>query len=318
MQGGDLGFNQEKLDARIEELQRLMAERKDPRTRGNFVWIVGNEKLTAAQYRQRKFHLHPQPSHRVDWVDDEEGRFLISKKIRGGNQSRRIWDNEMEYFMPEGEEPYIGCADPVGYHNKQQSKMREDKAKTSYAACGVFYDYDERLDGDKPVDEWVSNRFVCSYMHKTQDLDEYCEESLMMCIYFNALMFPEGNRDGIIKYFEERLHGGYFKYAYEIENRDFRDKPGFDTGSGIGSKNNLFSCIRDYIEMHLFKEEHYEFIEQWKRIKAIEEMTKYDLFTVSAGCLLGQRFTYRETLDFVDEEKRNGDINIHHWFGNPH
>lgn len=318
MQGGDLGFNQEKLDKRMEELNRLMAERKDPRTRGNFVWVVGHEKLSAAQYRQRKLHLHHDPSHYVEWEDSEEGRFLISKKLTRGNASRRIWDSDMEYWMPEGEEPFVGCADPVGYHNKMQSKMREDKAKTSYAACGVFYDYDERIDGDKPIDEWASNRFVCSYMHKTQDLDEYCEESLMMCIYFNALMFPEGNRDGIIKYFEERDHGGYFKYAYEIENKSFRDKPGFDTGSGIGSKSNLFSCIRDYIEMHLFKEDHYEFIEQWKRIKAVEEMTKYDLFTVSAGCLLGQRFSFKEAPDFVNEEKRNGDINIHHWFGNPH
>src|SRR5690606_8436455 len=139
--------------------------------------------------------------------------------------------------------------------------------------------------------------------NKPNDDNEYAEEMLMMCVYWNALMFPETNIDLIIKHFETRRFGGYLKCAYVIEEGKYKEKPGFQTGTKDSDKGLLISLTRTHIRNHVLRENHIEIIEQWLAIKKKEDMTKLDLFVCAAGCLLGQRNTFRPDQFFIPKDE---------------
>lgn len=318
MQGGDLGFNLEKLNKRYEHLTRMKARGESYTRRGDFFWNVPGEPkpLSAAEYIEKGYHHHTYFDHFVEFIPNENGRFIVSKTLNRKSTNLKRWDPVNEFFVPE-KTKFIASADPVHYHNKMQAMMREDKSKASFAAGAIFYDFDENVDFDKPLEEWVSNRFVCTYMNKPNSEDEYAEEMLMACIYYGAEMFPETNIMLIVKHFEQRKHGGYLKYAWQVELGKYKEKPGFHTGTGASTKNDLFSVTRDYIEFHAEREQHEEIIEQWIRIKGKEEMTKFDLFVCTAGCLYGQKLSYKEP-PMMKSRETIDDVKISDYYGTAH
>lgn len=321
IKGGDMGFDMEKLNARVMEINRLRQRGESPTIRGDMKWVVPGhpEALSAADFLAKKYHQKIIHGCKVIFEPCEDGRFVMSKQLNNHQTSRMEWNMNLEFFQPIEGEQYIASADPVMYHNEAAVKMREDKSRASGASGAVFWDYDDRVDYEHDINEWESNRFVCSYLNKPNNDDEYSEEMLMMSVYWNALMFPETNVQAIVKYFEQRRFGGYLKYAWEVEKLSYKDKPGFHTGTGAHTKTDLFSNVKNYIDKHVHRENHLEIIMQWVEIKKKEEMTKYDLFVSSAGCLYGQQLTYRDLVE-VDRVLPNGKENweLTDWYDAPH
>lgn len=284
---GEIGFNIKKIDQRLDANRRRASLNQDPRERGDFVWIVeGYPPLTAEQfwgYRLQDYHL---PHAWVDWRPSPEGRFLLSKKLEQGSHNR-VQYNQSEEVWEVMDNIFYASADPVAYQTKNQAKMRDDKSSASFAAGAVLYPRQEDEEG-KQVAEWQSHKFVCTYKNKPQLDDIYAEEMLMMCRYFGCQMFPETNITLIVKHFELRGYAGLLQYAWIPDKNKYRDTPGFHTG-GQQSKDELISEVRDYIEYYSLNEDHTEILEEWRRMKAKEDMTKLDLFTATAGCLLAYK-----------------------------
>lgn len=319
MQGGDLGFNMEKLHSRHTELKRLQMEKRDPRKKAYFVWIVPGEPqpLRAEEYLERKFHLFNNHKHYVDIrfaKEDESFDFFISKTLNFGQTNKVIWNNELGFWQLMEEPKFIVSADPVQYLSKMDAERREDKAKASYAAACCFYLHDYR-DEEKPEHLRESNRFVATYMSKDDDVDVHGEKMLMLCRYFSAEFFPEKNVKEAIRWFEQRLYGGLLKRAWLAEEGKMAAHVGYQAqGKQL---NSLFRSVKDYIDFHIYKEDHIEIIEQYIKIKAKEQMTSFDLFAASAGCLLGQKLTFVEVQDREYGEEVKSALNITDWFGMP-
>lgn len=253
---GDVGFNSRLINERLEEMLHNQPEVRI----GNFRW-QNDEKDSF-----------------VVWEDDPKGKFVLSKvlpeELTNRNFIRKINGKDEKFPV---ETKFIASADPFKFEKTANGRM-------SKGGGGVFYDYDEEIDRDKPIEYWKSYKFVCTYLNRPPTKDEYGEDMLMMCIYFGAMMNPEIDVPFIWDYFEARGYGGYLWYEIDPNTNKKNTTPGFN--SRTGKKQKIFSLNRDYIENHIKRCDHKDLLEQYKDIESIEQMTDYDLIPVAGGCLM--------------------------------
>ncbi len=289
---GGSGFDIAILD---ESIRRLGINKDNPAKstlRGDFKWVVDGEILSAAEFLRKNYHLK-NVEGRIEFFDDINGRFDISKKLDSNLSNKKIVVNGI--YQPLNPKDYTASADPFKFRKKDEVKVSGNKSKMSNGGGSVFWERDKTIDPeDKDIKDWESGRFVCTYNNLTNDEDEYAEEMLMMSIYYGAMMFPEINVRLVWKHFDKRGYGGFLKYDIDTITGKLKDKPGFT--SLEGSKQKLFNAVRNYIKHHGHRERHIGFLKECKEIPGIWQMTKYDLFTACGGALLGSQSDYGELI----------------------
>jgi len=254
------GFNIRKIIERVNVLDM------NPQTqRGNFKWVNGIDT-------------------RVEFIEDPAGRFVVSKLLRPEESNKKIYKDDTYY--PQDLNRFTASADPFSF-NKTKGNRKSD------GAGAVFWNRDTQIDpDDKDLSEWSSYRFVCTYSQRVEDRDEYCEDMIMMCVYYGAMMYPEVNVPVIWDYFEKRKYSGYLKYDVDHRTMKQSKTPGFNSLGG--SKQKIFQEWMQYIAMHCDRERHDEILKECRDISGIEDMTNYDLFTAGGGCLLARSNTIYE------------------------
>jgi len=107
----------------------------------------------------------------------------------------------------------------------------------------------------------------------------------MVAEYFSCGIFPENNKTRLWEHILERGRGGYLKYEINPMTGRRSDKPGYYAGTG--TKQNLFSEWKDYIQFRAHKEVFLDLLEEARNIRSVDEMTKYDGFAAFGAALLG-------------------------------
>lgn len=274
--GQGTGFNLKKINDRIKELQF-----DDTSTvRGNFEWRNGVKDSV------------------VEWKPDKNGRFDISLTLPDGQHSQKFLRSVIEdgkyrnIWFPLRPKRFTASGDPYKF-------TKTDGKRLSKLGGAVFQERDLTIDThDTPIDNWQTNRFVCTYSFRPPTKNDGMEDMLMMCVYFGALMFPEINVTAIWDHFIERGYGGFLKYE-RLPNGKFKNTPGFN--SGEGNKQKIFDGHRDYIQNHAHRERHIEILQEQKAIRGLEDMTNYDLFTACGGCFIGSESDYGERMQDNNE-----------------
>jgi len=126
---------------------------------------------------------------------------------------------------------------------------------------------------------------VATYYTRADTDDELAEEVLIATVFHSCENFPERNVPLIPKHFINRGYGGYLKYEIDEETGKRKEQPGFY--SKEGKKQDIWNAVKRYIYYHSEREKHRDILEQCRRIKGVEYMTDFDLFTAAGGCLLG-------------------------------
>lgn len=264
---GDIGFNTKKLNDRIDELKFIF---KTKVRRGNFKWEDNIR------------------DSRVIWEDDEKGRWYRSKVLDENESNQKYRDGE-DWFPINPK--FTSSSDTFKLNKKNvQGKRFSD------GGGSVFWDYDASIDGQRDIKNWLSHRFVCTYNNRPDDRDDYCEDMLMMSVYFGAMMYPENNLTYVHDWFTERGYAGYLKYDWDTKAGKFKNNSGFNSGGE--SKQDLFNEVRDYIERHVHREVHLDLLMECKSISGIEDMTNWDLFTAGAGSLKGSKSKHTKFLQY--------------------
>ncbi len=251
-----VGFNIQKIDKRLNELRF----QKDITIKGNFM-------------RQTQ-----DPDSDVMFVEDEiNGKFTVSYLLPPAMANKRI--RTSNGYAPEIYNKFIVGADPFKFA-KTMSRRK------SNGGGAVFRLFDPEIDNvNKDVTEWQTNTTVCTYNCRVDDPTIYAEDMLMLCQYYNALIYPENNLDIIETHFINRGYTGYLKYDIDKLTGKMKQRAG--RFSDEKTKQEMFSKIMAYIENHICHEKHSELIIEFKNIKSIDDMTNYDLFTAFGFCLLG-------------------------------
>lgn len=272
----DTGFNMKILSERISEL--MMNDRLQPVT-GDFEWL--------------------EPFRSVKWVPSPTGKFKCSYIPSPEKQNLMIEGNDgQKYPLYPGK--FIASGDPFRF-------TKTDGYRMSKGGGAVFWDFDGSIDDDKGINEmprdvfrnytkqnWMTNRYVCTYLNRVDDKDLYAEHMLRMCIFFGAMMYPENNVDLINEKFESWGFGGYLLYDFDPVKGVVKENAGFH--SSESKKQDLFLGLKQYIEEHGHRESHLDLLMECKDIGGLEEMTKYDLFTAGGGCQLGRKSQYARLL----------------------
>lgn len=268
---GDAGFNTVKLNERIDELKFTF---KKLVRRGNFKWkddIIDGE---------------------VIWEDDEKGRWYLSKMLQENERNLKYSDTIFKdgdwktMWFPINPK-FTASADPFKY-NKTKGKRMSD------GGGAVFWDFDKSIDGNKDIKHWQSHRLVCTYRNRPSDLNDYCEDMLMMTVFFGAMMYPEINVAAVWKHFDDRGYGGFLKYDIDTKSGNFSNTPGFN--SLEKSKQDLFNCARDFIEKHAHREVHLDYLMECKDIIGLEDMTNWDLFVAGSGAIMGSKSNHSKII----------------------
>lgn len=253
--------------------------------RDNKAWITGD--------------LEGNPVDGVRFMPNNDGRFRISRLMPDGMSNQKYQMGGIWY--PQNANIYVASADVF-----KTDKSRLNGYRMSDGGGAVKWKFDPRVDSqDKPVEEWDSGRFVCTYKYRPDTTDEFCEDMLKMCVYYGSLMYPESNIEHVYKYFIERGFEGYLLFDTDPSTGRPKNKPGFHTGGD--SKKEIFNLIRNYIKMHGRREKHLDFLEECATIRDPDQMTDFDLFTACGGCLLAEQSAYGEYLNDNDDDIEIGD-----------
>lgn len=255
--GKDSGFNLVKLDERRQEIQENNIGQY-----GRFEWLCDVKDSV------------------VHFIPDPKGKFYVTKQLMNGDSNNKSLINGAWFPNNESKFKRIAGADPYKF-NKTEGK------KQSMGAGAVFELRNKEIDADNvDVKDWITHRFICTYLGRAENKTEYAEDMLKMCVYYGCFMNPEVNVPTVMDHFLDRGYVGYLLYHVDERTGEKRPNPGFNTTSE-GMKNKLFRNVANYIEDHIHKEEHLKFIEECIDIRSLDDMTNYDLFTACAGALHG-------------------------------
>jgi hypothetical protein len=268
-------FNVAKVEDRLDELYEM----KTATVPGYFEW------------EGKKFRS------RVRFVPDPESKkFQLSKQLAPTETNRVTWDSYNETYEAHNLRLCAG-ADPF--------KANDTKAKKNSLGGGaVWYGHDISKDPfEKPMNEWESCCFQCTYLHRPEDKDEYAEDMIMMCLYYGCPMYVETN--------VQDLKDAFIKLGFEgmlVHRRDL-SKDVVETIAGQATsaktKQEIFKLFQQFVNRHCWKEKHIKVLEQIRDIVNIDDMTNHDLFSAGGYAMLGfEQFGIKVQMD--EQEQSSG------------
>jgi hypothetical protein len=231
---------------------------------------------------------------RLDWkggfgsdvmvTDDPDGKYVVSfiPQIDARNKKLYNADTKTWFPSPDVSNRYILGCDPFKFGNRDVKGRRK-----SNGGGALFYKHDPSVDqADKPIDQWMSNKFIVTYNIRVDDGNTYCEDMLKLAILFGAHVYPERNVPIVIEKFREWGYEGYLLSDID-PNGKIATAPGRYTGEA--DKEQIFTEYMNYIKLFGRGENHLELLEECLEINDPTEMTNYDLFAAGGMALLGAK-----------------------------
>lgn len=212
---------------------------------------------------------------RVIFVPKENGKFKISWLYQNPEESNRYY-NDDGLKIPANHRRFIGGADTFKFKNTQGGKKSD-------GGGAVFMRRDHSIDNDdRPIAEWETHRFICTYLYRPRDIDVYSEDMLMMCIYYGCRMAPEINISAVMDHFNRRGYQGYLHYVMDKRTGKYKKNPGYNTN--VAEREAIFRLFHALIENHGHRMNHDDLLEQLRDID--EDMGDYDLFAAGGMALM--------------------------------
>jgi len=295
---GNVGFNLEIIDRRIEELNRL-------KSFGKMNYKVG--------YFYRE---NGQPDDKVLWkTDPDVPKFRISLDLPSNvtNQRTRtdVYNSLKGTYVPSWS-PVSGYRFTCGvdmFRNltpiqaKQSSRFGglASNSRQSNGGIAILWEKDESQEG--------SNRCILSYNYRPSTQKEFMDDVLMCAQYYGAMIYPEQNVERFIEYMFDMGYGGYALYDIDMMTGKIKSLPGRYTTNDV--LQEIFRDYKDYIENHGHREEHDDLLIQMKNIRGVEDATRNDLFVAFGMSLLGSKSRFREYIS--NTGINNGVIDLDGW-----
>lgn len=274
-------FNTEGLENRWKYLDSLSVGER-PYIMGDFKWKDGI------------------PDTTVIWIPNSKGKFCISKfpSDFGLEDNKRV-DGIMAN-KPGNTHTFCSGLDPID--QTETIATDEERSKLSFAIMAkynkdidsgehLYYQFDDEIRGIKkgmPLNqgsEFKTNRFVCTYMHRSDNPDDDFENVILAHVFYGSDFLPEKNKYGGLKsYIKGRGYAGY-----EMEKpTDVKNYKGQTEKGGVTATENSISMYFDFITAYTFSManaiDHPLLCTQWATMN-YKNKTKKDL-GVAAGWAL--------------------------------
>ena len=269
----DSGFDLVSIENRLSELRFSQNQRRN----GDFEWV-------------NEFGGH------VIWVDKPdhattESKFWMSISMDGElyKPNNRAWDEDAEMWIPLNKQRFIAGADGFNFNKTKDSRQ-------SPAALVVRERRNVNIDSeDKPLQDWITPRWVLVYKNRPSTKDEVAEDMLKMCIYMGCQVSieQEGSPflyDYIVQYHPE--FKGYLYYKFEQKRGEYSQVPGENLKSN--RKGQIFHAMQQHMKYHVHKEVHLEILNDCRDIAGLDDMKNRDVFAACGQTLLADDPVYEQ------------------------
>lgn len=308
-------FNTQKLKKRLRQLQTDLwwddgvvdtwgHPVKDLRRRGNFIWQNGVR------------------DSMVIWLDNPNGKFLVSKLLSKNDSNRFYQDGR--YRIPANKHLYGFGIDPISSNMPEGYRMSKPAAalfeKINMMIDGKLFPKDpmemmvegKLIDKDgKPirVGDMLTGQFILTYCHRPDSANEFFEDMIMAAVYYGVEMLTERQKaDALHNYCVQRGYAGYLSYRPEsTRNSQTRDKD-FGVPASESTCEQYTQALMNYISFFIDNCKHPELIQNdgvgWLTFRNTKESrTRHDLSVASGWALLaaGERPVKQEE-EVVSEE----------------
>ncbi len=273
---GNVGFNMEKIDRRIGELNRAKAFGKTEYKVGNFYWEGG--------VRDTK----------VLWqTDPVNGKFRFSMDIDPSLTNLKVQEMGFDasqgtyvpMWKPVGNNRITLGVDPIRIIGKTDAKTSISGSRQSDFGIAALYS-----------DDKGTKEFILSYRYRPATQEEGMEDVIMAMVYLNAFVYQENNVERLFEYIMQRGYGQYLIWDIDIRTGKMKDKPGIYTTAE--SKMAYFATMKGFVEDFALIQKHDDILQEIKDIRGTEDMTHRDLFTAACLALMGDQSRYRQVMSF--------------------
>lgn len=223
------------------------------------VQAVGEDELTI-----RGNFRWEERDKRVRFIPNDKGKFLVHKKV--DLENKLLW-NAVELGTkprPLNSLSIVGGSDP--YDHKLQDV--NDKKRASKGAGYIFHKFDG-------LNSEMSETFLCEYLSRPEDPDDFYEDMIMMCFFFGCKMITERNKSGMINYWDRRGYGHWL----------IKDQKGHrGISAGTENKQWLAEVTESYIVGNIHKVPFLSLLYDWNKFD-LTDSRKNDA-TMGAGWAL--------------------------------
>jgi len=262
-----------------DRLDKFIRGNDDMVTYGKFAWV--NDK----------------PNTTVEFIPTSKGEARVEISLlpqQYANKSVEAYGGR----MPANTHLFAAGCDPFKY------SQVKDWARSSKGAGFVYAGFNQAFD-DPNADPstWVTDDFVCQYYYRYENMsiDEFCEDMLMMCVFYGCQVAPEYNVRVVQDHFVKRGYVNYLMFPERlvVKKGDVRVEStphaGFYTG-GDESKVPMINAMAKYVNRSGQRCKFPKLLEQLKDM-SYEEFGPYDLFIAASGAYRH----YYQVLDRVNK-----------------
>lgn len=275
---GDIGWNIEIIDKAIQEAADLRGAEKP--LKGNFEWLNNR--------KDSKVIFKPTP----------EGRWVVSNIFEGTANLKRqeqwfdpidrttklIWKPQRGWRFTIGVDPY-----------RPNTRTKNDSTTDSMSKGGIVvkWEKDPDLDTSYQRSKWQSDTIVCTYLHRSHNHEDFCEDVIKTAVWYGGMVYPEMNVPVVAEYFRSRGYYGYLKFWMDEDNK-IKNDPGMYMNAQ--NKPTSFLYARDFIEMRGHTIKHLDLLEQLKNIPTVNDLNDYDLVAAFLVAMHGSKSKYGEAI----------------------
>lgn len=270
---------------------------------GNFVWQddVRDSKVIFRKSDEQKT-FSPTGRWCVSYLFDNPA-LSNAKIIKNGKKYPANTD-----LFSSGADPFKYDTEAIRNHDKESLGGGCVGRKLNSAIDNpkdIPWGWDSTKDGDRTIKiHHLTNRTCCEYLWRPSTVEEYCEDMLMMCIYYGCQIFPEKNVDVIERYFKAR---GYEKYLYfQLDEKTGRLEQSAGDTTDKWLTQELIAVLATHIEQNGYREVHHEWLVQARQFDG--DFGPYDLLMAKAYQLLSEK---RKT---ITAKKINANDKPENWF----
>ena len=250
---------------------------------GDFYWVDGTDSW-------------------VDFFPNPNGKWFVSYIFQNKSDANKKFMSDGIYY-PGNALRFVSSSDAFRLEKTQGSRMSDGGGV-------VRYKRDPQMDGDdKDISQWISARSIAIYRNRPASIEEYCEDMLMQDVYYGSMQYPENNVNHVADHYRKRGYEGYLLHDTDSKTGILKANAGFHSGGAL--KQTLFNLVGADIQKHGLRNRHIQITEECMKIKGLDDMTNFDLFTAYAGTLLAEESQHAQ---FLQQMQHGDTYDISGWF----
>ena len=264
-------FNLDILNARLDYFTYgYPVEQRQNMQFGKFQWkngVFGGEvEFVESDFENARFH-----------------KMFLPNESNWANQRIQSSSNKPK---PVNTAKFCGSSDTFKYRTKDV----KNKKDMSMGAAHIYAYFDQQIDGGVTEQEWLTDDFVLEYLFRPESPDEYCEDVLMIAIYYSCKIYPENNLDNVAMKFKDWGFENYIQVGRKLTLSNESGIIYADEARGGATTNtktieSMFRNVQQYILNAGKRSKFYRTLNDFKEVE-IDNLNPYDLFVSASYCLM--------------------------------